>query len=284
MPEFLSHLIFPRESNNYRAKILHHTSIFLTIIALLILTAVFPLIKKDFPSILGVSTSIKVEELLVLTNAEREKAGIKELKLDPALSQAALKKAENMFQMNYWAHNAPDGTTPWVFIRNAGYNYVYAGENLGRGFSTSQDLVNAWMASESHRANLLSSSFGDVGFAVLTGKLAGEDTVLIVQEFGGQNLIAAEKSEPVETKTLARDIQSIKTFSLPSPSPLIQSANMSRTISLAIVFLFLTVLALDFVKMRNRRIIRVRGHNLDHIMFLLLITYLLLIVGKGVIV
>lgn len=283
MREFLSHCFFPRESNNYRAKILHHTSIIYLILTLLALTVVFPIVKKDYPSVLGITTNITTQQLLILTNSEREKIGVKPLKLDDRLNTAALKKGEDMFAKNYWAHNSPDGTTPWVFIRNEDYKYVYAGENLARGFNSPEDLVNAWMASSDHRANLLSSSFEDVGFAVLTGKLNGEETVLVVQEFGGQNVAIAQQNQKSQTNSLVKETQSLAAFSFPTPAPLIDSKNISGSISLAIIFLFMVVLTLDVIIMRNKKIVRVRGHNLDHIMFLLLITFLVLIIGRGVI-
>jgi hypothetical protein len=91
-----------------------------------------------------------------------------------------------MLAKGYWAHNAPDGTTPWVFIKAAGYEYLYAGENLARGFTTAPDTVNAWMASPGHKENILSPKYKDVGFAIVTGTLTGEETVLIVQEFGNR--------------------------------------------------------------------------------------------------
>ena len=86
-----------------------------------------------------------------------------------------------MFSKDYWAHNAPDGTTPWVFIKNTGYNYIYAGENLARGFNSASDVINAWMNSPEHRQNVLSPNYQNVGFAVATGTLSGEDTVLVVE-------------------------------------------------------------------------------------------------------
>ena len=100
-----------------------------------------------------------------------------------------------MFAKNYWAHVSPDGTTPWVFIKSAGYSYVYAGENLARGYNTSQDVVTAWMASPEHKQNMLSSNYQNVGFAIVTGNLTGEDTVLVVEMFGSTALAAAPSNQ-----------------------------------------------------------------------------------------
>ena len=64
-----------------------------------------------------------------------------------------------MIAKNYWAHNAPDGASPWSFFKNVGYRYLYAGENLARDFGDSASVVNAWMNSPTHRDNLLSGRY-----------------------------------------------------------------------------------------------------------------------------
>ena len=68
-----------------------------------------------------------------------------------------------MFSKNYWAHFAPDGSTsPWDFIHQSGYNYIFAGENLAKGFTDANSVVAAWMNSPSHRENILSNKYKDV--------------------------------------------------------------------------------------------------------------------------
>src|SRR3989338_7182361 len=106
------------------------------------------------------------------------------LELNPELSLAAEKKAEDMFARNYWAHNGPNGSTPWDFIKGAGYTYIYAGENLAKDFQNSNDVVQAWMKSPSHRENILRKEYQDIGFAVVNGVLNGEETTLVIQMFG----------------------------------------------------------------------------------------------------
>ena len=187
MRKFLRHLFLPKESNNYRAKILHHDVLILLIVFFLSAGVVMSYVRTNFPSVLGTFSDISSEQLLDITNSDRQAAGLPPLSLNNDLSQAAIGKANDMFSKDYWAHVAPDGTTPWVFIKNAGYTYVYAGENLARGFTTPQSVVDAWMASPSHRENMLSPHYKDVGFAVETGKLNGEDTVLVVEMFGSTN-------------------------------------------------------------------------------------------------
>src|SRR3989304_4267883 len=147
MISFLSHLFLPRESNNYRAKLLHHNILFLFIIFIFASSFLLEIIGVNFPSVLGIQTNITVDQLLVLTNEKRAELGLPPLTLSTQLSTAAMLKAQDMLEKDYWAHNSPDGKTPWVFIKETGYNYTYAGENLAKGFNSAEDGVNAWMAS-----------------------------------------------------------------------------------------------------------------------------------------
>jgi hypothetical protein len=112
------------------------------------------------------------------------------------LSAAALAKANNMFEMQYWDHFGPNGETPWQFISAAGYTYYYAGENLAKGFTTSEGVHQAWMASPSHRENILSPNYKDIGVAILSGTLNGKNVTLVVQMFGSQNVSQVPFEEP----------------------------------------------------------------------------------------
>ncbi len=180
----LTHLFFPHESNNHRAKVLHLDAMIMYLLAFAVFNFGLRSVSQKFPDVLGYATNIQVERLLVDTNQKRKDAGLGSLSLNQQLSQAAAGKAADMFGKNYWAHVAPDGKTPWDFIVGAGYKYTVAGENLAKNFQDSDGVVNAWMASPSHRDNLLKSTYKEVGFAVVNGKLQGEDTTLVVQMFG----------------------------------------------------------------------------------------------------
>src|ERR1035437_634402 len=199
MINFLHHLFLPREANNYRSGLLHHKALLLLILLFVSAGLFTSFIKTNFPSVLGISSNISNQELLILTNQQRQNNNLGSLTDNPELDQAAANKATDMFSKDYWAHNSPDGTTPWVFIKSAGYNYIYAGENLARGFSNTSDVINAWMNSPEHRQNVLSSNYQNVGFAVATGKLSGEDTVLVVEMLGSTSLggsVATQNSNP----------------------------------------------------------------------------------------
>lgn len=278
MKDFLHHLFIPRESNNHRAKILHHNSIFFVVLFLFAAGFLISPLQKQFAGVLGVSTSIATNELLTITNEERSKQGLSELGLDSELSKAALEKAQDMFVHNYWAHNSPEGKTPWVFMKGSGYEYVYAGENLARGFSTSNEVVDAWMASPSHRANMLSSNYRDIGFAILDGKLLGEDTTLVVEMFGSKTVTTSQNTE-AEHRVPVRE-----TFAASvSKEPLVNSFSMSRNIGIFILSIFVVVLLLDMIIIKRRKIVRLVGHNTDHILFLVGIIILIVLFSKGIV-
>jgi hypothetical protein len=71
-----------------------------------------------------------------------------------------------MVNNNYWSHDSPAGETPWQFIVASGYQYNEAGENLAYGFSSADSVLDAWMHSPEHRANVLDNDYSEVGFGV----------------------------------------------------------------------------------------------------------------------
>lgn len=284
MIDFLTHLFVPHNSNNHRAKLLHHSSLLKTIALLLVLQVVLVFSKDHFSNVLGTTTDVSTQTLLYLTNKDRQEVGVGKLTINQQLSQAAYEKAKDMFAKNYWAHNSPDGTTPWVFIKKSGYSYVYAGENLARGFSTSDEVVKAWMASPSHRDNMLSGNYEDVGFAVLEGKLLGENTTLVVEEFGGQNTTLV-KAQPEKLPAPNTNVRSAIT-SVPdsvAKFPLIDSTSLAFTLTFFFLSLFILVLITDMLIVQRRQIVRFVGHNIDHVLYFSSLLIFIIMFTKGVV-
>jgi len=193
----ISHYFFPQQSNNNRPKLLQASSIFLFIALFIILQTSLYLIPKTGLRVLGYAANISVEEVVRLTNEKRAQSGLAPLTLNSTLSNAARMKGEDMINKDYWAHVSPDGTEPWKFFTDAGYQYRYAGENLARDFSNPSSAIDAWMASPTHKDNMLSSKYQEIGIAVLEGDLAGVDTTLIVQLFGTSLSASTQASVPV---------------------------------------------------------------------------------------
>lgn len=129
--------------------------------------------------------------LIELTNGERRKQGLPELEFNQALYQAAEAKAADMLERDYFDHTSPAGKTPWAFINEAGYDYHKAGENLAIDFQTLEGPVPAWMASPTHRANILKSEYDEVAIARVAGEFQGRQTTIVVQMFGAKPFSAS---------------------------------------------------------------------------------------------
>lgn len=287
MLNFLHHLFIPRKSNNHRPKVLHHDFLFLLVVVLLVSLVSFTFIKKEKPAVLGTLTDVSSEELLMLTNVEREKNGQKPLRLNNELTIAAQYKAKNMFEKKYWAHFAPDGTSPWQFIKEADYQYVYAGENLARGFSTTEEVVHAWMESPSHRENMLSFHYEDVGFAVVKGDLVGENTVLVVEMFGGKNANPDQEIADANIGEEGAGFSSIgdlvRSATAVQNKPMIDSIKSVYIIALFVLGLLIVTFVVDLFIVQRKKIIRLVGHNIDHIVFLSAIFVFIILYINGVV-
>lgn len=165
--------------------------------------------------------AISTSTLLSLTNSARSKEGLVSLTSNGTLQSAAQSKAENMFQDQYFSHESPDGRQPWDFIKSAGYNYVYAGENLGIGYESTSELQNAWLNSPSHRANIMSPNFREIGFAAVSGTYEGAETTIVVEMFG-----SVEEAQPVaeasveSANTAPTDNSPVADNSAPTNNPL----------------------------------------------------------------
>ncbi|MCL5114137.1 MAG: CAP domain-containing protein [Patescibacteria group bacterium] len=284
MKEFLQHFFVPRQSNNYRARLLHHKILILFIVILFSSAFLLDTIKINFPSVLGTLTDINSEQLLLITNQKRQANGLSSLSLSPELSAAARNKANDMFAKNYWAHNSTDGKTPWVFIKEAGYNYFYAGENLARGFNTNSDVMDAWMASPDHRANILSGNYTDVGFAVVNGKLNGEETVLVVEELGSRTLAPASRNVAKTRQTTINTQDQAVSRVLPSftkNNPLIDSLSFTLRAGTIVMILFIAAFLIDMIIIERKKITGFVSHNPDHMFYLISMILIIVILSRG---
>ncbi|MDA1079671.1 MAG: CAP domain-containing protein [bacterium] len=284
------HLFHPQRSNNHRARILHPHSLFqLSAIAIFFAVSLQLIRSTQTPLglVLGYATSISADQVIELTNEARSQNGLTPLTLNPALSQAALAKAQHMFTEQYWAHVSPSGQEPWDFIRNAGYSYTVAGENLARDFMQSEDMVAGWMASPTHRANIVGTEYEEIGIAVVNGELKGTETTLVVQLFGkpkstvGQvGLIppvsADESVGPTGAKIVVTTTHATQQSKL---SPL----DLTKAVFVSLLVILLAALVYDTVIVTKKRIVRSVGKNFGHIMLYLVVAALILFFKGGVI-
>ena len=136
--------------------------------------------KEDAPS-----ARLTADGTFTETNRHRAENGRPALRHVAALDVAAEAKLKDMFDRQYFAHESPTGEGPADVIEAAGYAYVTVGENLALGnFADDRELVQAWMDSPGHRANILEAKFTELGVAVGRGMYEGRMTWLAVQEFG----------------------------------------------------------------------------------------------------
>jgi len=210
----IKEIFIPNKKNKYKPYLLRKVA--LTIFSVILI------LVNTLGGIFGVNqaqaSTITPTNIINLTNQERASAGLNKLKVDSRLSSAALAKANNMFEEQYWDHFGPNGETPWQFIRGAGYYYVYAGENLAKGFSTAEGVHEAWMASTSHRENIMSGKYKDIGVAVVEGVLLGKRTTLVVQMFGNLTQEVAGVTKTVTPKPSTNtESGEIKSISITSP-------------------------------------------------------------------
>ena len=117
-------------------------------------------------------------------NKERLASSLPILALNSQLNRAAELKAADMIENDYFAHNSPNGLTPWHWFSEVGYNFSYAGENLAVDFDLPQDMVKAWMDSPKHRQNILDNHFDETGLAIIEGNYKGHSALFVVQTFG----------------------------------------------------------------------------------------------------
>lgn len=133
----------------------------------------------------GTGSQLTRDGVITYTNEARDVEGLLPLKMNEKLNRAAKAKLDDMFAQQYFEHESPDGKTPADVIKAANYEYIVVGENLALGnFKTDQALVDAWMNSPGHRANILNKKFVEIGVAVGKGTFEGKTVWLAVQEFG----------------------------------------------------------------------------------------------------
>jgi hypothetical protein len=182
----------PNERNVYRPHILRRSWLVFFVAVVLTAEGVFLLNIMARQSATDFIAAVLPGEVIALTNTERTQNSVGSLRENTLLDAAAQAKANDMAAKGYFAHVGPDGTEPWVWIKSAGYDYQYAGENLAVQFTDSTDVVNAWMASPTHRANIVKPQYTEIGIGVAQGTFKGEPATYVVQYFGAPRAVAAE--------------------------------------------------------------------------------------------
>jgi len=289
LSKHLRHLLIPGHHNNFRGKLLQQDALLIYLVIaflMLVVSKSFSRIATD--NILGKATDIQIEQLLEQTNEVRAQNGLSPLTYNEKLAEAAKAKAKHMFINNYWAHFSPKGDSPWQFIRRSGYQYEFAGENLAKNFLFSQNVIDAWEKSPTHRENLLRSDFSQVGFAVEDGVLEGEETTLVVQMFGSPLLGSADAqalkaSDQDGKETVEISQEAASTLGQQTTGTVVFAPN--RVLVLYIfIGVFIVSLALDLYIASRLKLLRLHGKTIAHLLFIITIALgVLLFLSQGAI-
>lgn len=181
----------PHERNGHKPRIFGALSVAVFVFAIVVLEGAyiadtkFLFLRTDFLA------SVLPSALVSLTNADRQAQGLSDLTEDPVLDAAAQAVANDMAAKGYFAHNSPDGKTPWYWLDQTGYKYSYAGQNLAVNFTDSANVESAWMNSPTHRANILKPEYTAVGFGTANGTYEGQDTTFVVEYFAAPAIASA---------------------------------------------------------------------------------------------
>ena len=182
---FLKHTFIPHLGNDYKPHFLREH----VILTLLILSISLLLVSFTTYIVLRTTTygsSVVSSVLIDLTNQTRKEHGLTPLFYNRQLSEAATRKGNDMVAKQYFAHFAPDGTSPWYWITTVNYKFLFAGENLAINYRSSTAVEKAWMNSPKHRQNILNKKYTQTGIAVAEGMYNGKETVFVVQFLGNQ--------------------------------------------------------------------------------------------------
>jgi len=183
-PEDVEDYFIPNKRNNYAPHGLQKAAL-LGMCVLVVLSFTV----ANLHSLIWIGSQWMVSTILPavivdLTNEERAGDALGTLRRSAVLDEAARMKAEHMAKNQYFAHYSPDGVSPWFWFGRANYNYVHAGENLAIHFTDSGEVVQAWMDSPTHRANILNGNYSEIGVGTAEGTYEGFATVFVVQLFG----------------------------------------------------------------------------------------------------
>ncbi len=207
----LKDLFIPHEDNGYKPDFLERVSVGI-MFGLVLLS--FTL--ANIQALLWMGSDWMVSTILPavivdLTNEERGGESLGALRRNSVLDQAAQLKADDMAKNEYFAHYSPAGVSPWHWFDEAKYSYIHAGENLAVHFTDSDEVVNAWMNSPAHRANIMNGNYREIGIGTAKGEYKGFPTIFVVQLFGTPAQVASVPQAPA---------QQIAGANTPTPSPI----------------------------------------------------------------
>ncbi len=199
MFKIIKDFLVPTESNQYLPHSLSPATfvVYFVLTIALILSPAY--VRQLQLATLENTPSFTGEEVVRLVNASRTALNLPALKINPTLIDAANDKGSDIFAKQYFAHVSPENKTPWDFLRGKNYTYTLAGENLAMDYPTANEAHIGFMASPTHRANILNPLYTEVGVAVIQGTFNGQSSILVVEYFGRPKVKVAQATTPPKT-------------------------------------------------------------------------------------
>lgn len=176
------------------------------------------------------AAGLSASEIVSSINKERTSRGLNALNINPKLTQAAQNRSAVLARAGRIFHVSARKDTPWAELSQVGYTYTLAGENLALGIEAPSELASRWMASPTHRENILEAKFEDIGIGITTGYYEGQLMSYVVSYYGQKKAGATSASisqvAPVISST------SVKPISKPVPvEALVRKAETSPVLS-----------------------------------------------------
>jgi hypothetical protein len=218
MKKVLKDFFIPHEDNNYHPHLLHTKRAVFYSLSFLFMKAVVVLFVLLLPLDVFVLPDVLAQEqskILNLVNELRLEKGLSKYTNINKLDRSSYSKADDMSDKEYFSHISPENKNVASFLREVGYDYKVAGENLAMGFTTAEEVVQAWKDSPTHYANIIDGEFNDFGIGIETGKYNKIPTVYVAAHFGLQ------KNSVVETSAVATPTPEpeLPVEEVPEPTP-----------------------------------------------------------------
>ncbi|PIT93715.1 hypothetical protein COU00_02740 [Candidatus Falkowbacteria bacterium CG10_big_fil_rev_8_21_14_0_10_43_11] len=192
-------IFWPSVDNNYQPLLLRpkraigYSAFFVGIKAIaFIFAAALPLQAFMMPDVLAQQR----DKILALVEQVRAEQGAGELAGNEKLRASAQAKASDMVNYQYFSHVGPEQHDLPYFLKQADYNYRFAGENLAMGFNDASSVVRAWVKSPLHYQNIIDKDFAETGMGIDGGEYQGRQTVFIANHFGSPLVTTAKKEQP----------------------------------------------------------------------------------------
>lgn len=215
MKEAIRNLFVPTEKNHNIPQLLHPAAF--AVYAVLAIGFIYAPTYVKKLQLADLSSGYRSYSLIEMINTSRKIAGLTPLVESETLDKVALDKAKDIFENQYFAHTSPENKTPWDFLRARSYTYQAAGENLAINFLTPEEAHEGLMSSPTHRANILSGLYSEVGVAVYQGIYQNQPSVVVVEYFG------KPRATPIPTTSQTPAKTTTKT-TVPKATPAVKSA------------------------------------------------------------